>query len=68
MPYYSKREQMKNRLRKLGYTQQELAEAVGYSRSYVSAVLNGHVAPDCLARMEAQVRAWMDEASAARRR
>ncbi|MCI8524941.1 MAG: helix-turn-helix transcriptional regulator [Oscillospiraceae bacterium] len=67
MPYYSRTERMKNRLRKLGYTQQELAEAIGYSRSYVTAVLNGRRAPDCLALAEAQVRQWMDEAAARRR-
>ena len=50
-----------------GLTQRELAEAIGYSRSYVTAVLNGRRAPDCLALAEAQVRQWMDEAAARRR-
>lgn len=68
MPYYTRTERIKNRMRKLGYTHQELAEAIGYSRSHVTAVLNGRDAPACLALAEAQVRRWMDEAAAMRRR
>lgn len=63
MPYYTKTERVKNRLRKLGYTQQELADAIGYSRGYLAAVLNGRPAPECLEAAERQVRQWMDEAS-----
>ena len=67
MPYYTRTERIKNRLRKLGCTQQELADAIGYSRSYVSAVLNGRSAPDCLEAAEAQVHRWLDEAAPRRR-
>ena len=33
MPRYTRTERAKHRLSKLGYTQQELAEAIGYSRA-----------------------------------
>ena len=66
MPRYTRTEQAKHRLSKLGYTQQELADAIGYSRPYVSSVLNGRYAPWCLEAIEEQIRFWQGAASSAR--
>ncbi len=58
---YPRYERVKQHLRALGCTHEELADAVGYSRPYVSLVLNGRVAPKCLDALEAQVRLWEAE-------
>jgi len=48
-------------MRRLGCTQQELADAIFYSRGYVAAVLNGRRAERCLAAIEEQLHIWEDE-------
>ena len=41
MVRYTRSERLKYQLDRLGYTHQELADAIGYSRPYVTARLNG---------------------------
>ena len=68
MARFTRYERVKFRLDQLGYTHQELADAIGYSRPYVTAVLNGRRAGNCLAAAEAQLRVWQQEEAAQRRR
>jgi len=58
---YPKHERLKLRLRRLGCTQQELANAIFYSRGYVAAVLNGRRAERCLTAIEHQLHVWEKE-------
>ncbi len=58
---YPKHERLKLRLRRLGCTQQELADAIFYSRGYVAAGLNGRRAERCLTAIENQLHVWEDE-------
>lgn len=65
MPRYTKTQRIKHQLDKLGYTHQELADAIGYSRPYVTAVLNGRIAPYCMEAVELQLKQWWEEARSA---
>lgn len=59
---------IKLRLSRLGLDQQDLASACGYTRSYVSKVLNGKRAPDALNKLEGQIKHWEVVAANERRR
>lgn len=61
MVRYTRSERLKFQLDKLGYTHQELADAIGYSRPYVTAMLNGYPTHRCLRAAERQVRRWERE-------
>ena len=65
---FTRAERVKYRLDQLGYTHQELADAIGYSRPYVTAVLNGRRGGQCLEAAEAQLAAWQGEEADLRRR
>lgn len=65
---FTRAERVKYHLDKLGYTHQELADAIGYSRPYVTSVLNGHPAHRCLDAAEEQLRLWQAEDDLQRRR
>ena len=67
MARFTRYERVKFRLDQLGYTHQELADAIGYSRPYVTAVRNGRRAGNCLEAAEAQLRRWQEEAAQRRR-
>lgn len=68
MVRFTRAERVKYQLDKLGYTHQELADAIGYSRPYVTAVLNGHPAHRCLTAAEEQLDLWQREEALRRRR
>lgn len=61
MVRYTRSERLKFQLDKLGYTHQELADAIGYSRPYVTAMLNGYPTHRCLRAAERQVLRWERE-------
>lgn len=52
---------LKAKLRQLGVSQRELADAIGYSPSYVSEVLNGYRSEVCLKAIEAKIKEWEAE-------
>lgn len=57
-----RRTRIKAQLRQLGYTQTELAESLGYSRSRVAAVLNGaRDSRHLMNVMEEQLKQWEAE-------
>lgn len=58
MPRYTRSQRAKMQLDKPGYSQQDLADAIGYSRPYVSNVLNGARSPECMKQIEAQLVHW----------
>ena len=58
MPRFTRAERAGNRLKKLGYTHQELADAIGYSRPYITSVLNGARSPACMKQIDAQLQHW----------
>lgn len=68
MPRYTRSQRAKMQLDKLGYSQQDLADAIGYSRPYVSNVLNGARSPACMKQIEAQLHHWQAVAQNERRR
>ena len=50
------------RLLRLGRTQRDLAQALGYSRSYISMVVSGkHPAPDVRRKIDDLIKRWEDE-------
>lgn len=67
MVRYTRSERLKFQLDKLGYTHQELADAIGYSRPYVTAMLNGYPSHRCLRAAERQVLRWEREEAFQRR-
>lgn len=52
---------IKARLKQLGVTQRELAEAIGYSHAHVSDVLNGAPSKICIRAIEEQILKWEAE-------
>lgn len=57
-----RRTRIKAQLRQMGYTQTELAEALGYSRSRVAAVLGGaRDSRRLMNAMESQLKQWEEE-------
>ena len=57
-----RRTRIKAQLRQMGYTQTELAEALGYSRSRVAAVLNGaRDSRRLMNALESQLKQWEEE-------
>ena len=67
MVRYTRSERLKYQLDRLGYTHQELADAIGYSRPYVTAMLNGKPSCRCLRAAEEQVDRWLRKEGAPRR-
>lgn len=67
MVRYTRWERLKYQLDRLGYTHQELADAIGYSRPYVTAMLNGRPCHRCLQAAEAQVERWARKEETVRR-
>lgn len=50
------------RLLRLGRTQRDLAQALGYSRSYISMVVSGkYPAPDVRRKIDDLMKRWEDE-------
>ena len=67
MVRYTRSERLKYQLDRLGYTHQELADAIGYSRPYVAAMLTGRPSYRCLRAAEEQVERWERKDGAVRR-
>ena len=64
-----RRTRVKARLLQMGYTQSELADAIGYSRSRIAAVLNGaRDGRNLLAVMESKLNQWEDETKCRQRK
>ena len=62
MAKYSYPVSVRARLLRLGRTQRDLAQALGYSRSYISIVISGKCpAPDIRKKIDELMKRWEDE-------
>lgn len=62
MAKYAYSVSVRARLLRLGRTQRDLAQALGYSRSYISMVVSGRCpAPDLRKKIDRLMKQWEDE-------